>query len=71
MKAFNLPEALRGAKVITREGKEVINLRVVDPYAMHPEFTLRGIIEDAGYMWTLEGKFSPDTESNLDLFMSD
>lgn len=67
MKPFNLEAALRGEKVVTRDGREVTQLVKFDGEYDHP---LAAMVEGSIESYTLGGKyFSDGGEANFDLFM--
>lgn len=72
-KPFNLEEALNGAKVVTRDGREVTQLTKFD---VNEIFKLYGVVKSASVINTLHsfdclGKFHPDvSESEYDLFIA-
>lgn len=65
MKPFNLEEALNGAKVVTRDGREVTQL--INFNADEDE-TLFGVIDREIVAWNDKGKFQ-NSDHILDLFM--
>jgi len=69
MKPFNLEAALNGAKVVTRDGREVSQLVWFDCANKH---CLQGVIGDWLFSWTFEGKFMGDEieDHDKDLFMA-
>jgi hypothetical protein len=67
MKPFNLEKALSGAKVVTRNGKEVTQLTKFDVDSNYP---LTGIIDNKRETFQLNGMFGDNKESNWDLFMA-
>ena len=70
MKPFNLEAALRGEKVVTRDGREVTQL--VKFKGVIPPQTLMGVVEgvDVPHSWFSDGvKFALIQPDNLDLFM--
>jgi hypothetical protein len=68
MKPFDLEKALAGAKVVTRDGKEVTQLTKFDVYGNYP---LTGIINKQRETFKLDGRFGDNKESNCDLFMAE
>jgi hypothetical protein len=67
MKPFDLEKALAGAKVVTRDGREVTQLTRFDVYGNYP---LIGIINKQRESFQLNGQFGDNKESNWDLFMA-
>lgn len=68
MKPFNLEESKAGKKVITKDGREVKILCWDRKEQKYPIVALVGKDKEV-YEFTKEGRFFPDEESNLDLFM--
>jgi len=69
MRQFNLEEALRGAKVITRGGGKVTKIRLVDRSAMFPLSALIGRM--ATFDYTMSGHYNYTEEPHLlDLMMA-
>ena len=67
MKPFDLEKALAGAKVVTRDGREVTQLTKFD---VRGDFPLTGIIQNQRESFKLNGKYSDHIESHYDLFMA-
>ena len=65
MKPFNLEAALRGEKVVTRDGREVTQLVKFDVKSRWP---CCGVLDGCILVWNEAGRVS-DTESEMDLFM--
>lgn len=69
MKPFNLEAALAGARVVTRDGREVtqlIKFNILNSY-----LSIYGVIDGILKVWTIEGFSYPyDGESKLDIFMA-
>jgi hypothetical protein len=67
MKPFNLERALAGAPVVTRDGREVTQLKLFDiPGDTDP---LWGVVNECLESWTADGRWR-DEEDSLDLFMA-
>lgn len=69
MKPFNLEEALNGAKVVTRDGREVTQLT---KFNADEKETLYGVVNKEIASWKDDGRFSfipPCNDHILDLFM--
>lgn len=67
-KPFNLEEALNGAKVVTRDGREVLQLTKFECLNL---YSLVGVVDGAIQKWTSEGIFDNQiSESHLDLFLA-
>lgn len=68
MKPFNLEAALRGEKVVTRDGREVSQLTKFDVEDCNRPVV--GVVDDSIYKWSPKGEWSLAMElSDLDLFM--
>lgn len=72
MKPFNLERALKGAPVITRDGREVTQLHLFD--AEGADYPLYGVIKDKTCgpfieYFTEYGVWRRSGESGIDLFM--
>lgn len=67
MKPFDLEKALAGAKVITRDGREVTQLTKFDVCSHYP---LTGIISKQRETFKLNGQYGDYKDSNFDLFMA-
>ena len=68
MKPFNLEAALRGEKVVTRDGREVTQLVKFDVEDCNRPVV--GVVDDSIYKWSPKGEWSLAMElSDLDLFM--
>lgn len=66
-KEFNLEEALNGAKVVTRDGREVTQLT---KFKSIEEHCLYGVLEDEIHSWHKNGTFYKHTKNNTDLFLA-
>ena len=68
MKPFNLEAALRGEKVVTRDGREVTQLVKFDVEDCNRPVV--GVVDDSIYKWNPKGEWSLAMDlSDLDLFM--
>jgi len=68
MKPFNLEAALNGAKVVTRDGVLVKDLKKIPDMT----FELEGCIYERTETWTSKGRYyGYETNSCNDLFMAD
>lgn len=67
MKPFNLEEALNGAKVVTRDGREVTQLI---KFNADEHETLYGVANKEIISWDDKGKFQFD-DHILDLFIKE
>ena len=67
---FNLEEALNGAKVVTRDGREVKKLTYFDA-SKNDHYPLYGVVGTLICCWTITGQHHIDTDNNHnDLFLS-
>ena len=66
-KPFNLEEALNGAKVVTRDGREVTELTKFESEAQDFIF---GRIDKSIFAWRLNGNYYNEGASSLDLFLA-
>jgi hypothetical protein len=67
-KPFNLEEALNGAKVVTRDGREVKELTKFEGLKDYP---LVGIVDSQLHTWTTQGLISLHLgECRADLFLA-
>jgi hypothetical protein len=66
-KPFNLEEALNGAKVVTRDGREVSQLT---KFEGSKDYQLAGVTDGVLYTWTEQGGYYTDRQSNSDLFLA-
>jgi hypothetical protein len=69
-KPFDLKEALAGAKVVTRDGREVTELHHYVNIT-NTEYVLCGRIGTLFETWATNGEFSSDGSCILDLFLLD
>lgn len=69
MKPFNLEAALSGAKVVTRDGREVTEIYLFKNTAI--EYPLAAIIDGGVHCFSKSGSdYSNNEESGYDLFMA-
>ena len=69
MKPFDLKAALRGEKVVTRDGREVTT--VLQPDGLAEPYTVAAVINGELYSYKADGSYSPDDGSRpQDLFMA-
>jgi hypothetical protein len=67
-KPFNLEEALKGAKVVTRDGREVKELSKFESFEDYP---LVGVLGGKLTTWTKQGGYyKSKEESHADLFLA-
>ena len=65
---FDLNKALNGATVVTRNGDIVTDLAYFAS-AFETTWKLRGVVNGEIFSWTIEGKWKPNAQNNLDLFI--
>ena len=67
-KPFNLEEALNGAKVVTRDGREV---RQLTKFEGLDNYSLVGVLGGKLTTWTKQGEYyQSEEESHADLFLA-
>ena len=66
-KPFNLEAALTGAKVVTRDGREVTQLVKFETTEGQP---LRGVVNGLVTGWCATGEYFKGDQDQLDLFMA-
>lgn len=66
-KEFDLEEALNGAKVVTRDGREVTQLT---KFKTIEEHCLYGVVDEEIHSWHKNGVFYKHTKNNTDLFLA-
>jgi hypothetical protein len=67
LEKFNLEKALNGAKVVTRDGREVLEFTKFENIKDYP---LVGVLDSQIQSWTIEGNYLDDcNELNADLFI--
>jgi len=64
--AFSYEEFLKGRKVFTVDGAEVTQLMKFD---VANDYCLAGVVGDGVENWTIDGKYSINTETYLDLVL--
>jgi hypothetical protein len=70
LEKFDLEKALNGAKVVTRDGKEVKQLTYFDLSDDH-KYHLYGVVGKSIRCWTITGQYEPsDDNYDLDLFLA-
>lgn len=69
LKPFNLEEALKGAPVVTRDGRKVTHLHYFKDEEPNP-FRLYAVIDNALYSYKDNGSFGVK-QHEKDLFMED
>jgi hypothetical protein len=66
LEKFDLEKVIHGAKVVTRDGREVTQLSKFDTY---DKFCLYGVVDDEVEFWSIEGRYSEYSTSNMDLYI--
>jgi hypothetical protein len=66
LEKFNLEKALNGAKVVTRDGREVTQFTKFDTYE---KFSLYGVVNDEIQCWDIKGRYCGEATPNIDLFI--
>ena len=66
LEKFNLEKALNGAKVVTRDGREVSQFTKFDTYE---KFSLYGVVNDEIQCWDIKGRYYEGANPNIDLFI--
>jgi hypothetical protein len=70
LEKFDLEKAINGAKVVTRDGKEVKQLTYFDLSDDH-KYHLYGVVGKSIRCWTITGQYEPsDDNYDLDLFLA-
>jgi hypothetical protein len=69
MRTFDLKAALRGEKVVTRDGREVTT--VLQPDGLAKPYTVVAVVNGALYSYTADGSYEfGDGSTQHDLFMA-
>jgi hypothetical protein len=63
---FDLEKVIHGAKVITRDGREVSQLTKFETY---DKFCLYGLVDEQVYCWSIKGEYSDNSSCSMDLFI--
>ena len=66
LEKFDLEKVIHGAKVVTRDGREVTQLSKFDTYL---NLCLYGVVDDEVECWTIDGQYYPRGTSNMDLYI--
>ena len=66
LEKFDLEKVIHGARVITRDGREVTQLSKFDTYL---NLCLYGVVDDEVECWTIDGQYYPRGTSNMDLYI--
>ena len=64
---FNLEEALAGKPVVTRDGRKVSEFYHFKTQTT--PYSVSAVIDGSRYGYSIDGRYHPSDESNLDLFM--
>ena len=64
LEKFDLEKVIHGAKVVTRDGREVLELTKFENLG---ELPLVGVVDGDLETWSIKGKYSRDIASNMDL----
>jgi hypothetical protein len=67
LEKFNLQKALNGAKIVTRDGREVTQLTKFEDAEDYP---LGAVIEGKIQSWNIDGYYYIEEESDTDLFLA-
>jgi hypothetical protein len=63
---FDLEKVIHGARVITRDGREVTQLTKFETY---DKFCLYGVVDDEVECWTIDGQYTDNSSCSMDLFL--
>ena len=66
LEKFDLEKALNGAKVVTRDGREVTQFTKLE---IDNEYCLSGVFERKHGRWTIDGHFYAGRDMGEDLFL--
>jgi hypothetical protein len=66
LEKFDLEKVIHGAKVVTRDGREVSQLTKFDTYE---KFCLYGVVNDEIQCWDIKGRCYEGANPNIDLFL--
>ena len=66
LEKFDLEKVIHGAKVVTRDGREVLELTKFENLG---ELPLVGVVDGDLETWTIKGRYSEGETSNMDLFL--
>ena len=64
---FDLEKALNGAKVVTRDGREIKELTKLESLEHYP---LVGVVDGILHTWNEQGRLYEGRETNSDLFLA-
>jgi hypothetical protein len=63
---FDLEKVIHGAKVVTRDGREVSQLTKFETY---DKFCLYGLVDEQVYCWSIKGEYSDNSSCSMDLYI--
>jgi hypothetical protein len=63
---FDLEKVIHGARVITRDGREVSQLTKFETY---DKFCLYGLVDEQVYCWSIKGEYSDNSSCSMDLYI--
>jgi hypothetical protein len=63
---FDLEKVIHGARVITRDGREVTQLTKFETY---DKFCLYGLVDEQVYCWSIKGEYSDNSSCSMDLYI--
>jgi hypothetical protein len=66
LEKFDLEKVIHGAKVVTRDGREVLELTKFENLG---ELPLVGVVDGDLETWTIKGRYYEGETSNMDLFL--
>jgi hypothetical protein len=66
LEKFDLEKVIHGARVITRDGREVSQLTKFETY---DKFCLYGLVDEQVYCWSIKGEYSDNSSCSMDLYI--
>jgi hypothetical protein len=66
LEKFDLEKVIHGAKVVTRDGREVAELFKFNTYR---KLCLYGVVDEEVECWTIDGQYSEIGMSDMDLYI--
>ena len=66
LEKFDLEKVVHGAKVVTRDGREVTQFTKFDTYE---KFCLYGVVNDEILFWDIKGRYYEGANPNIDLYI--
>jgi hypothetical protein len=66
LEKFDLEKVIHGARVITRDGREVTQLTKFETY---DKFCLYGLVDEQVYCWSIKGEYSDNSSCSMDLYL--